>query len=185
MNGTIEFVSGHKGAGAVRSANGESFDFELTGVLAYDVAELAAGKLVHFDVASGPSPKAINISIDPACDICPGRNGDRETMRLRYLGFEHKGNLRLYCFQRLAPQQQAQTFLVEADLSLFRRQQVHIQDGPALCLKMLLLRLECAGDPQTLVRCALTQQDLTAFLTSQPVRGGQRGPKRRSSISLS
>lgn len=185
MNGTIEFISGQNGSGAVRSANGENFDFELTGVLAYDVAELAAGKLVHFDVASGPSPKAINISIDPACDISAGRNADREIMRLRYLGFEHKGNLRLYYFQRLTPQQQAQTFLVEADLSLFRTHQVHIQEGPALCLKMLLVRSECAGDPQTPVRCALTQQHLTAFLTSQPVRGGQRGPKRRGSISLS
>lgn len=175
MNGTIKCIRGQTGSGAIRSAYGETFDFELTGVLAYDVAKLAEGKLVHFDVSSGPSPKAINISIDPACDVSPGRNGDREIMRLRYLGFEHEGNLRLYCFQRLTPQEQAQTFLVEADLLLFRRHQVHIQEGPALCLKMLLVGLNCAGDPRTLARCRLTQQHLTAFVASQPVRGARSG----------
>jgi cold shock CspA family protein len=173
MNGTIKCFSGQTGSGSIRSAHGETFDFELTGVLAYDVAKLAEGKLVHFDLASGPSPKAINISIDPACDVSAGRNGDREIMRLRYLGFENEGNLRLYCFQRLTPREQAQTFLVEADLLLFRRHQVHIQEGPALCLKMLLVGLECAGDPRTLARCRLTQQHLTAFVASQPVRGAR------------
>ena len=173
MNGTIRYISGQTGSGAIQSPHGENFNFELAGVLAYDVAKLAEGKLVHFDLASGPSPKAINISIDPACDVSAGRNGDREIMRLRYLGFEHEGNLRLYCFQRLTPQEQAQTFLVEADLSLFRRHQVHIQEGPALCLKMLSVGLECARDLRTLARCALTQQHLTAFLASQPVRGAR------------
>jgi len=94
-------------------------------------------------------------------------------MRLRYLGFEHEGNLRLYCFQRLTPQEQAQTFLVEADLLLFRRHQVHIQEGPALCLKMLSVGLDCAADQRTLARCRLTQQHLTEFLSSQPVRGAR------------
>jgi len=94
-------------------------------------------------------------------------------MRLRYLGFEHEGNLRLYSFQRLTPREQAQTFLVEADLSLFRRHQVHIQEGPALCLKMLSVGLDCAADPRTLARCRLTQQHLTAFVASQPVRGAR------------
>ena len=75
MNGTIRFISGQTGSGAIQSPHGENFNFELDGVLAYDVAKLAEGKLVHFDLASGPSPKAINISIDPACDvlICPLR----------------------------------------------------------------------------------------------------------------
>ena len=175
MNGTIKCIRGQKGSGAIRSAHGETFDFELTGVLAFDIAKLAEGKLVHFDVSSGPSPKAINISIDPACDVSAGKNGNREMMRLRYLGFEHEGDLRLYCFQRLTPQEQAQTFLVEADLLLFRRNQVHIQEGPALCLKMLLVGLDCAGDPRTLARCRLTQQHLTAFVSSQPVRGARSG----------
>ena len=173
MNGTVKYISGQTGSGAIRSEHGETFDFEPTGVLAYDVAKLAQGKLVHFDLASGPSPKAINISIDPACDDSGGRNGEREIMRLRYLGFEHEGNLRLYSFQRLTPREQAQTFLVEADLSLFRRHQVHIQEGPALCLKMLSVGLDCAADPRTLARCRLTQQHLTAFVASQPVRGAR------------
>jgi len=34
MNGTIKSVSGQGGSGAIRSANGETFDFELAGVLA-------------------------------------------------------------------------------------------------------------------------------------------------------
>lgn len=34
MNGTIKCISGQTGSGAIRSAHGETFDFELTGVLA-------------------------------------------------------------------------------------------------------------------------------------------------------
>lgn len=111
------------------------------------VAKLAEGKLVHFDLASGPSPKAIDISIDPACDVSAGRNGDREIMRLRYLGFEHEGNLRLYCFQRLTPREQAQTFLVEADLSLFRRHQVHIEEGARSLPENAISRIGLRGRP--------------------------------------
>ena len=176
MNGTVTLI--HRGgSGAIRSASGETFDFELTGVLAYDVAGLAQGQLVHFDVASGASPKAINISIDPACGIPAGKDRDRETMRLRYLGFEHRGNLRSYSFQRLTPGQPPQTFLVDADVLLFQRCQMRMQDGPALCLQLLSAGLASDRDPQSLIHYSVTAQDMTSFLASQPVRGTKTGSR--------
>jgi cold shock CspA family protein len=185
MKGTITTIRGQKGSGAIQSATGECFDFELTGVLAYDVAALAAGQMVHFDLASGPSPKAVNVSIDPACGVPTGKDRDRETMRLRYIGFEHRGNMRSFCFERLVPGQQPQAFAVEADLLLFQQYQVHIQEGPALCLQMLSVGLQAEGDPQSFVKCALTGQDLASFLARQPVRGTRHGARNTRSLAHS
>lgn len=182
MTGTVTFVSGKTGSGAIRSAAGESFDFDLTAVLAYDVTSLAEGQPVHFELASGASRKAVNISIDPRCGIPTGKDRDREMMRLRYMGFEHRGNVRSYCFQRLTPGQQAQTFSVDADLLLFQTYQVRIQEGPALCLQLLSVGLESAGDPQSLVRYALTGQHMSAFLASHPARAAKHGPRNSNTL---
>lgn len=185
MNGTITTISGQNGSGAIQSATGERFNFELTAVLEYDVAALAAGQMVHFDLARGPSPKAVNVSIDPACGIPTGKDRDREMMRLRYMGFEHRGNVRSFCFQRLMPGQQSQAFAVEADLLLFQQYQVHIQEGPALCLQLLSVGLQSEGDPQSFVRCALTGQDMASFLARQPVRGARHGARNARSLAQS
>ena len=135
MNGTVTYVGG-QGSGAIRSEAGETFDFSITAVLAYDVAAISAGQRVHFDVGSGTSPKAINISIDPACGVPAVRGKDRDLIRLRYLGFEHRGNVRSYSFQRLMPGEPAQVFAVDVDLVLFHSFHVNIQEGPALCLQL-------------------------------------------------
>src|ERR1035441_5884433 len=65
MLGTITRFSKLTGSGAIRSEQGVSFDFDLAGVLTYDVAALAEGKFVHFEAAGRAPCKAINVSLEP------------------------------------------------------------------------------------------------------------------------
>src|SRR6202030_4702923 len=92
MIGTIVSFSNQTAAGVVKSADGERFEFDVATVLAYDVAELAVGRPVHFEVAAGDFPKAINISIDPLRPINSVTDQTREIRRLRYMGFDQRGS---------------------------------------------------------------------------------------------
>ena len=177
MNGTVIFVSRQAGSGAIRSSAGEHFDFDLTGVVAYDVAALAEGQAVHFDLVGGASPRAVHISIDPICDIPTAKDRNREIGSLRYMGFEHRGSVRCYCFEKVTSRRQTQAFSVAADLRLFQTYGIRIQEGPALCLRVLSVRLESEPDQESLIQCSLTPQDMTAFVASQ-LRRPRPGPRR-------
>ena len=137
MIGTIISFSNQTAAGVVKSADGERFEFDVATVLAYDVAELAVGRPVHFEVAAGDFPKAINISIDPLRPINSVTDQTREIRRLRYMGFDQRGSIRAYRYQRITPGETTQMFTVDTDLVLFQKYQVAIQEGPALCLRFL------------------------------------------------
>jgi cold shock CspA family protein len=175
-SGTILSFNNQAAAGVVTSADGAHFEFNLSAVLANDIAELTAGRLVHFEVESGDSPKAFDVSIEPVNPASTAGEKFREIRRLRYVGFEQKGSVRTYRFQRLEPGALSQTFSVDADLVLFQKYQVGIQEGPTLCLRMLSAEL-ASGD--RLGTCSFTERHMTSFLASRPAprakSGGQKG----------
>ena len=176
MIGTIISFSKHTAAGVVKSADGVRFEFDLAAVLAYDVAELAAGRPVHFEVAAGDFPKAINVSIDP---LLPSVNSvddhTREIRRLRYMGFDQRGSIRAYRYQRITPGETTQMFTVDTDLTLFQKYQVAIQEGPVLCLRLLSAELASGGSPGPR---SFTEQHMTSFLASRPAPGAKSGTKK-------
>jgi hypothetical protein len=175
MIGTIISFSKQTAAGVVKSADGERFEFDLAAVLAYDVAELAAGRPVHFEVAAGDFPKAINVSIDPLHPINSVIDHTREIRRLRYMGFDQRGSIRAYRYQRITPGETTQMFTVDTDLGLFQKYQVAIQEGPALCLRLLSTELASGG---TAGPCAFTEEHMTSFLATRPAPGAKSGSKK-------
>src|SRR5579864_3670784 len=147
MIGTIISFSNQTAAGVVKSADGVRFEFDFAAVVAYDIAELAAGRPVHFEVGAGDFPKAINLSIDALQSSSSVNDHTREIRRLRYMGFEQRGSIRAYRYQRITPGETTQMFTVDTDLVLFKKYQVAIQEGPALCLRLLSAELVSGGGP--------------------------------------
>ena len=67
-------------------------------------------------------------------------------MQLRYMGFDQAKNIREYKFDGAAEGKTIAHFVVSADLALFVKHRVGLQEGPSLCLKrlstnLLLIRL--------------------------------------------
>src|SRR5260370_7024477 len=130
MLGTITRFSKLNTSGAIRSEEGENFDFDLAGVLSYDVAGLAEGKFVHFQAAGRAPCKDINVSLQPPAAVHPGADRYKEITQLRYVGFHHLENLRRFRFERITPGAPTQSFEVAANLTLFHTLRIGIQEGP-------------------------------------------------------
>jgi hypothetical protein len=95
-------------------------------------------------------------------------------MQLLYMGFEQEENIREYIFHRIAHGEDPQVFVVSTDLDLFRKNHVGLQEGPALCLGVLLAELEAAELPQQwLPRRVLTDQHMQAYLVTRGVRAAK------------
>ena len=86
-------------------------------------------------------------------------------MQLRYLGFSQVGNARAYRFGVISQTADDREFVVTADLSLFRKYGVAIQEGPSLCAKKLTADLEGPGGGAH----ELTMTDLGAFTAARTV----------------
>jgi hypothetical protein len=105
---------------------------------------------------------------------------------LRYMGYEQTGSVRAYLFERISPGEDRITFIVTADLALFLKHHVRIQEGPALCLYVLSGEADAGGTAMRppLPR-SLADRDLLAHLARAPVSGTKRSkqPPQASAIS--
>ena len=108
------------------------------------------------------------------------KEGDRHVMPVRYTGFNQTGAIRTYHFERMGPGQDPEVFNVDTDMALFAKHHVAIQEGPGICLRLLLTALEAAGlveHPD--VHCSLSDRELLAYIASRPVTTPRPGPKRK------
>lgn len=183
MLGKITRFSKLNTSGAIRSEEGVDFDFDLAGVLTYDVAGLAEGKFVHFQAAGRTPCKAINVSLQPPAAVHPGADRYKEITQLRYVGFRHVENLRHFRFERITPGAPTQGFEVAANLALFHTLRIAIQEGPVLCMRVIATELEAGRNWEDLACCPLTEQHMRDYLASRPVPGA-KAPKtpRRPSV---
>ena len=95
-----------------------------------------------------------------------------------YMGFNQQGSVRAYRFERTSPGHVTRTFILTTDLALFTKHRLAIQEGPALCLRLLLAEADTPGVAGTrMPESALTDQDLLAHLASRPVPAQRRHPK--------
>ena len=85
------------------------------------------------------------------------------TLQLRYAGFDQAANIREYKFDGVAHGQATRRFIVTADLALFVKCHVGMQEGPSLCLRKLSADLEI---PRRL-KHELTYDDLLAYVTAR------------------
>lgn len=90
---------------------------------------------------------------------------------LRYAGFSQAGGVREYRFRRIARGEEPREFIVNADMPLLAKHHVALQEGPALCLHVLLCQWAVSGAPAASAPHSLTESDLLAHLASRPARG--------------
>jgi hypothetical protein len=124
---------------------------------------------------SGNSPEAVNVCVEKQHKGTTPRDTLTANVYLRYLGFEQVGSIRSYQFDRIASDEGTKTFVVTADMALFLKYQVGIQEGPAVCLHALSAKLGVTPPP--LLEYALTDDDMVGHLASRPLPVGKRARK--------
>lgn len=99
-------------------------------------------------------------------------------MDIRYMGFEQQKNARAFRFDVVVKGQPNKRCVVTADLSLFLRNRVALQEGPTLSANKLTIDLENNLDGEH----ELTEQDLQrhteARLQAEATRAEKRGGRR-------
>ena len=88
-----------------------------------------------------------------------GKDG---ALELRYVGFDQRDNIRTYKFDGVQKGQPNVRLVVTADLTLFLKHRINIQEGPDLCAHKLSVDSAAIGphDHQ------LTDEDLLVFATA-------------------
>ncbi len=177
MTGRIKNLNVGSGAGFIESENGLRFHFDSCAVLAYDVTYLAVGQLVTFDLEAGGNPKAVNICLQRSHQAAHPEGKKKETT-LRYVGFDQTKGIRTYRFERTSMGEETETFAVTTDMALFTKHRIGIQEGPALCLHVLVAGLETPPASGPRLECSLTEEHMLTYLASKPVPGSRPHHKR-------
>jgi hypothetical protein len=99
-------------------------------------------------------------------------------MELRYMGFDQKQNRRVYRFDRLAKGEPTIHFAITADLALFLKHGVGIQEGPSLCAHKLTDDLQLLRDG----RHELTDDDLRAYANARAAAEARRAEARKFGV---
>jgi hypothetical protein len=100
-------------------------------------------------------------------------------MQLRYMAFDQAKNIREYKFDGAAEGKTIAHFVVSADLALFVKHHVGLQEGPSLCLKRLSTNLETLQ----LVPHELTSGDLADHVSAQAAAAERKTSLRKSRSS--
>jgi hypothetical protein len=178
MTGRIKALSLASASGLIEAENGLRIPFESASVLAYDVAHLCIGQLVTFVVDDGVTRRAINICVQKTPHI--SSDEARKGGVFRYVGFDQSNAIRTFRFERAYLGEAPELFTVSTDLALLAKYHVTLQEGPALCLRILTVGLDVAGGAP--LQRALTEQDLLTHVASRPGPGArhQKRPARPS-----
>ena len=91
------------------------------------------------------------------------------------MGFDQVKNIREYKFDGVAEDETTTHFVVSADLALFVRYHVGLQEGPALCLKKLSVDLEALQQ----LPHELTGGDLAAYASAQAAAAERKTRRKR------
>ena len=91
------------------------------------------------------------------------------------MGFNQAKNIRKYKFDDVAKDETTTHFVVSADLALFVRYHVGLQEGPSLCLKKLSADLEALQQ----LPHELTSGDLAAYACAQAAAAERKTRRKR------
>jgi len=155
-------------SGIIQAEDGCRVPFVASAV-ADGFAALAVGDRVRFDCDSGWSQAT---AVRPLRDPSPADG----RLDLRYMGFDQAKNVRQYNFTAVAGGRSTRRFVVTADVALFLKHGVAMQEGPVLCLRKLLADLETSPEPR---RHELGNDDLVAYTSSIKAAALHRKMKRR------
>jgi hypothetical protein len=178
MTGKIRNLNYESASGVIDAENGVKHHFDLSAVLAYDAAYLATGQTVTFDLENGHNSKAVNICVQKSRHV-PHAEGKKDATSIRYMGFQQVASIRTFRFERTALGEETETFVVTADVTLFTKHHVGIQDGPVLCLRLLSAELGATTvEEPGRHECSFTEQHMLTHLASRPVPGARTHTRR-------
>lgn len=156
MTGTIVQLAPATQSGVIRAEDGSRVLFSASAV-AGGFDTLALGGRVRFDCDRACSQvTAVRALPEPALSDAP--------LDLRYVGFDQAQNVRHYKFDAIARGQSTRRFVITANMALFLKHRVAMQDGPALCLRKLLSDLETSPSSS---RHELSDGDLLAHAAAR------------------
>lgn len=166
MTGRIEELATPQRPGRIATRTGTNrfhFSYRLT----EEIPEaLAMGQLVSFELQKGSPELAVDVRPTASEEAIVENNG--APYEIRYRGFEQTGNVRLFKFQAWRSGEENKEAIVSADLTLFRKHQIGIQEGPVICLRLLKTAFQ-ESDVITLTvwEGALSDEDLRAHVAIQ------------------
>ena len=96
-------------------------------------------------------------------------------MELRYMGFDQHGNIREYMFDDVSDGERAVRLVVTADLTLFLKHHISIQEGPAVSARKIAANTAKLGQHDH----QLTNQDLLAFAAARTSEVARKAELRR------
>lgn len=99
-------------------------------------------------------------------------------MQLRYMGFEQAQAVRVYRFDRIEERVPTVRYTVAADLALFLKHHIGIQEGPSLCARKLTSDLEALQPGSH----TLTNDDLLAYVTARADADARKAASRKPGI---
>ncbi len=163
MTGRIEILAAVNKPGLITSNSGVSrFHYNYRLPLGR-IDGLAKGRLVTFELEKGSPETAVSV-----CTKEPGERspGDQHVFprEIRYGGFEQDGNIRTYRFQAWQSGEENQEAIVMVDLALFRKHGITLQEGPALCLRLVQSELQQPSSREAVLKRALSDKEMLAHL---------------------
>jgi len=179
MIGRIKNLSATNRSGFIQAENGQTVYFAGSAVWEHDFPLLTVGQAVSFELQSGHWPKAANVHLfEDRHHTSRAQEKAPESMQLRYVGFDQAGFVRTFRFHGIVSGEQTRDFIVTGDVRLFQKYHVGIQEGPALCVQVLLAQLELSHEvkPQA-SNAVLSDKDFATLVASRAV--APRKPFRR------
>ncbi len=182
MTGTIKNINPDNRSGWIKAQNGQTVYFSGSAVWEHDYPFLAVGQTVSFDLLERQRPRAINVHLFE----------DRHTPRkpehadgpaqLRFVGFNQANAIRTFHFMVVVAGKEVRDYTVTANMEMFWKHRVGIQEGPALCSRVVLAEL--AAVRGAIVPLTLTEDDILAHIASRHVLVRKK-PHRRRPAALS
>jgi len=173
MTGRIEILAAAGKPGLITSNSGASrFHYSYRLPLGR-IDGLAKGRLVTFELDKGSAEMAVSVCPKEPGPPSPGEQHvfQRE---IRYSGFEQTNNIRTYRFQAWQTGEENQEAIVTVDLTLFRKHGITLQEGPALCLRLVQDELQQTGAGEVVWKRALTDKEMLTHLAIRATRTKKR-----------
>ncbi len=179
MIGRIKNLSATSRSGFIQAENGQTVYFAGSAVWEHDFPFLTVGQSVSFELQSGHWPKAANVHLFEDRHIAHVPERPHEAVQLRYVGFDQANHIRTFRFHAILTGEPTKDYEVTADVRLFQKYHIGIQEGPALCARILAAQLGPSGEPKAMrtARSVLAEKDLVALVASRVVAA--RKPFRR------
>jgi hypothetical protein len=143
MTGRIEKLATPETPGRIATNSGPTqFRFTYRQTIGSSKG-LTVGQLVSFQLEKGTAEFAVGVRPEESVGSLAG-DGNK-AYEIRYRGFEQTNNIRSFRFQLWRSGEENKEAIVTADLALFRKHDIGIQEGPGICLRLLKSDFEEPG----------------------------------------